>query len=122
MNRVVTFVCLHGAGKSRVAAALFNVDPPPGWRADSAGLEPQGTASPHAARLLDGDPASAALDGSNPRGLGDRTGLVVTIDCAVSGASRWDLDEEWPAPAVITELRVLTQDLVAKLRQETDGG
>lgn len=40
-QRTVLYVCPHGAGKSRMAAAWFNCWAPPGWRATTAGISPQ---------------------------------------------------------------------------------
>jgi protein-tyrosine-phosphatase len=54
MSQVVVFVCPHGALKSRLAAAFFNAAARPGWRAVSAGLEPQADPSVHAAALVAG--------------------------------------------------------------------
>ena len=45
-KRVVLFVCAHGAGKSRMAAALFNAAAPRGWWATSAGQEPGEVGAP----------------------------------------------------------------------------
>ena len=36
MGRTILFVCPHGAGKSRMAAAIFNRLAPAGWQATSA--------------------------------------------------------------------------------------
>lgn len=112
------FVCLHGAGKSRVAAALFNAIAPPGWIATSAGVEPQAQASEHAAWLLDGEPAAKLLDRTTPRAACDIDAqLVVAIDCETPTGRRWDLAHEWPEPQVRDQLRTLTADLVAELSQ-----
>ncbi|HZM78905.1 MAG TPA: hypothetical protein VFC19_24515 [Candidatus Limnocylindrales bacterium] len=114
---MVTFVCLHGAGKSRVAAALFNASAPPGWRATSAGLEPQAEPSPATAPMLAAEPAALAkLDHSNPRALEDDDGdVVIGIDCDISGAQHWRLVHQWPEAAVLDELRTLTADLISDL-------
>lgn len=44
-KRVVLFVCVENAGRSLMAEAMFNAEPPPGWRATSAGTRP--AAAPH---------------------------------------------------------------------------
>ena len=121
MTSVVTFVCLHGAGKSRIAAALFNASAPPGWHATSAGLQPQAEPSPAVEPMLTDEPAALAeLDHSNPGPLHDTGhGVVIGIDCEVSGGQRWDLVHEWPEPAVLDELRILTSDLISNL--DVDG-
>jgi hypothetical protein len=66
-QRTVLFVCLHGAGMSRIAAAFFNRAAPTGWRAESAGIDPDETLSPTAERLLAGTGAEDFLDRSPPR-------------------------------------------------------
>lgn len=108
------FVCEHGAGKSRVAAALFAAATPVGWRAASAGLSPQDQVSGHAARLL-GD-CAGWLDTSPPQPLARVPGdLVVGIDCDVPGGRRWTLDAAWPHPQTVVELRALTAGLAVDL-------
>ncbi|MGH9248946.1 MAG: hypothetical protein ACRD0W_05460 [Acidimicrobiales bacterium] len=117
MERTVEFVCEHGAGSSRVAAALFNAARPRGWRATSAGVTPQETVSVHAARLLVGDPAAEFLDVSPPNQFAPKAAdAVVAIDCDLPDARRWKLASEWPAKQVREELRVLVADLAAELR------
>ncbi len=116
--RTVVFVCEHGAGKSRVAAALFGAAGPRGWRATSAGVTPQETVSVHAARLLAGDAAAEFLDPSPPRRVApDAADVVVGIDCDLPGARRWKLAGEWPAERAREELRVLVAGLAAELGQ-----
>ncbi len=44
-NKLVLFVCVENACRSLMAEAIFNADPPPGWRAISAGTRP--AASPN---------------------------------------------------------------------------
>ncbi|MGH2395349.1 MAG: hypothetical protein ACRDGH_17975 [Candidatus Limnocylindria bacterium] len=117
MERTVEFVCEHGAGNSRVAAALFNAAKPRGWRATSAGVTPQETVSVHAARLLAGDPAAEFLDVSPPNQFTPRaTDVVVGIDCDVPDARLWKLASEWPAKQAREELRVRVTDLIAELK------
>lgn len=109
-------MCLHGAGKSRVAAALFQAAAPNGWRATSAGLTPQDQVSEHAAGLLAHDPAAALLDGSAPRHLDEAAAdLVVTIDCEIPGARSWQLTGDWPHPTIRDQLRKLTTALADEL-------
>jgi hypothetical protein len=114
VDRVVVFVCEHGAGRSRVAAALFAVAAPAGWRAAAAGLRPQEQVSGYAAGLL--GPVASRLDTSPPQSLAEVPGdLVVAIDCDVPGARRWTLLGAWPEPEVGDELRALTAGLSAEL-------
>ncbi len=48
----VLFVCVENAGRSLMAEALFNVDPPPGWTAESAGTRPAVTPNPRTEGML----------------------------------------------------------------------
>src|SRR5829696_7467128 len=81
--RTLLFVCPHGAGKSRVAAAFFALVAPPGWSATSAGLDPGPELSPTAARLLAGTDAAGHLDPEPPRPVSAVPSAirVVGIDC-----------------------------------------
>jgi len=93
MTRTLLFVCPHGAGKSRMAAAFFNRVAPSGWQAVSAGQEPAETVNLDTVRLLTGSPVETLLDRDPPRPI---TAVatperVIAIDCEVSGAARWDL-------------------------------
>jgi len=67
--KTVVFVCLHGSGMSRMAAAYFNNAASPEWRAVSAGIEPAEALSPTAATSLAGTAAEKFLDRSPPRSL-----------------------------------------------------
>ena len=44
--RTVLFVCVANSGRSLLAEAIFNADPPPGWQATSAGTRPASAANP----------------------------------------------------------------------------
>jgi len=121
MTQTVLFVCLHGAAKSRVAAALFNQAPPQGWDATSAGLEPDLHLSPTAARMLFGTPAAARLDSAPPRSVDSVQGThrVVGIDCAPTGATdRWELHHREFDPAMREEIRGLVESLTRELRED----
>ena len=80
--RVVLFVCLHGAYRSRLAAAFFNAAAPSGWHATSAGIEPQDAISGSALELVDGTPGHAHLEQAPPRAIADagRAERTVAID------------------------------------------
>jgi hypothetical protein len=120
MDRRLIFACLHGAGKSRVAAALFNAVAPLGWRAVSAGVQPQEHPSEHASALLAGHDAAKFLELDAPRPVRPGEGeLVVAIDCDIPGARRWRLAHEWPDPHVRDELSVFVTDLAAELSRIT---
>jgi len=97
-DKTVLFVCLHGAGMSRMAAAYFEQSAPAGWGAVSAGVEPAQTLSQTAARLLAGTSAVAFLDLAPPRGITavshpDRVIALrnPAIHFELEGAETWDL-------------------------------
>lgn len=130
------FVCPHGAGRSRVAAAVFDQAASKrrglvGWYAVTAGVEPTASVSEDAVRLLEDTPEKSFLDLCPPRSV-DAAGVgsvdrVVAIDCALDAgisltARRmpWHLTGDWPDPAVLTELRELVTELVDEL-EEHDG-
>ncbi|HZY92643.1 MAG TPA: low molecular weight phosphatase family protein [Thermoplasmata archaeon] len=48
----VLFVCVANAGRSLMAEAIFNADPPAGWIAVSAGTRPASAANPRTLRML----------------------------------------------------------------------
>jgi hypothetical protein len=118
MSQVVLFICPHGAGKSRMAAAFFDQLAPPSWRATSAGIDPGPELSPTAARLLAGTEAEPFLDPAPPRAIAavppaDR---VVGIDCAPDGATDfWNLSHPEFDAAMRDEIRALAEMLAAEL-------
>ena len=91
-EHVVLFVCLHGMGMSRLAAAFFNSSAPAGWPAVSAGIEPGDTLSPTAARLLAGTPAEPFLDHDVPRSI-DSVPLAERVIAIRNPAIRFELPE-----------------------------
>jgi arsenate reductase (thioredoxin) len=117
--QLVLFVCPHGAGKSRMAAAYFNTIVRPDWSATSAGVTPQATVSAHAARLLAGTPAAPALDTTLPRPIDAvaAADVVIAIDCPTPptpDAVRWQLrHQEFDAP-----MRDEIRDLVERLAED----
>lgn len=50
--RTVLFVCVANSGRSLLAEAIFNADPPPGWRATSAGTRPASAPHPQTGVVL----------------------------------------------------------------------
>ena len=119
MVNIVLFVCAHGAGRSRVAAACFNRVAPPGWLALSAGVEPQDTLGDNAVRMLAGSGAEAWLDRDRPRPISavSSPARVIAIDCDVvtPGAECWELVSHQFDQAMSTELcaraELLARDL-----------
>lgn len=116
MTRTVLFVCPHGAGMSRIAAAWFNFVAPAGWSAISAGLEPQSELGLNAPRLLAGTQAESLLDQAPPRPISavpdpDR---VVGLCCDVAGGERWDLAHREFTEAMRDEIRARTEELALR--------
>ena len=52
-ERTVLFVCVENACRSLMAEAMFNADPPPGWRATSAGTRPASAPNVRTAAMLE---------------------------------------------------------------------
>jgi hypothetical protein len=124
---MVLFVCPHGAGKSRIAAAWFNALAPAGWTATTAGVEPQASASVHAPWLLAGTPALAFLDRELPRARSavSYAAFVVAIDCPVGVAPAevvWSLEHREFGEEMAGELRRRVADLVGSLDASVPGG
>lgn len=114
MAHTVVFVCPHGALKSRLAAAFFNKVAPQGWRATSAGLQPQEQVSVHAEELLAGTDAAGLLEMDSPRALVDlpAPALVVAIDCEVRDAEHWELANGEAGVPMRDELHLRVEQLV----------
>ncbi len=51
-DRTVLFLCVENACRSLMAEAFFNADPPPGYRAVSAGTRPSVAPNPRTAPML----------------------------------------------------------------------
>ncbi|MDQ3734849.1 MAG: hypothetical protein M3400_12810 [Actinomycetota bacterium] len=120
VQRTVVFVCPHGAGKSRLAAAWFNGSAPTDWWATTAGISPQTEVSQHAPRLLDGTAAAVFLDTAPPRALTavPMATVVVAIDCPADSFERtvsWQLDNQDFDEAMAAELQQRAQDLARVL-------
>jgi len=126
-QRTVLFVCLHGMGMSRLAAACFNRVAPRGWQAVSAGVEPGETLSPTAARLLSGTPAEPFLDRAAPRSIDSAPAAERVIAICnpsirfdVAGAEGWDLTSAEFNEHMRDEIRARAEQLAEELA--TDRG
>jgi arsenate reductase (thioredoxin) len=51
-SKIVLFICVGNSGRSLMAEAMFNANPPPGWAAISAGTSPAASANPRTAPML----------------------------------------------------------------------
>jgi arsenate reductase len=51
-ENLVLFICVENSARSLMAEAMFNAQPPPGWRAVSAGTQPARAPNPRARPML----------------------------------------------------------------------
>ncbi len=116
-SRTVLFVCAHGAYRSRLAAAFFNAAAPAGWRAVSAGLDPQHEVSAAAVDLATNTVAEPHLERGRPSAIAEAGPVdrIVAIDCDVAGADRWDLAVGDAGPVQRDEIRARAEALAAEL-------
>ncbi len=117
MARQVLFVCPHGAGKSRMAAAFFNRVARAGWQATSAGQAPDPVVSAHVVRLLAGGDAEALLDREPPRRSAavPASAHTVAIDGDVPGAECWALRQQQVGAAMRGEIRDRAEALAGEV-------
>jgi arsenate reductase (thioredoxin) len=98
-GRRVLFICVENAGRSLMAEAMFNADPPEGWTAVSAGTRPAASANARTRpmlRELGLDLPSHAPQPLTPEML-ESAGIRVTMGCLD--------DESCPARLRTLELR-----------------
>jgi len=50
--KVVLFICVGNSGRSQMAEAIFNANPPEGWVAISAGTKPAAAVNPRTGAML----------------------------------------------------------------------
>ncbi|TLZ83042.1 MAG: hypothetical protein E6K03_06080 [Methanobacteriota archaeon] len=108
--RAVLFVCVENTFRSVLSEALFNATAPPGWRAESAGVQAAASINPVVPELL----REIGIE------LGPKTPRKVTPE----------MTEDWPIPgatgktreelrAIRDELRRRVADLSARLEAST---
>lgn len=122
--KTVLFACVHNAGRSQMAAALFNelVDPSKA-RALSAGTEPGPRVHPEVVAVM----REVGLDVAavQPRKLTDdlaaQTDIMVTMGCGeacpvVRGVERqdWPLDD--PKGRPVAEVRDIRDEVARRVR------
>lgn len=112
-QRIVQFVCEHGAFRSRIASAYFNAASPAGWRARSAEREPQAAISPALEPLLAGTSALEELERDAPAGVRADAERTIAIDCDAPADEHWVLAHRDPDTGLRDELR----DRVAALAE-----
>ncbi len=115
----VLFACVHNAGRSQMAAALFNqIADPTKARALSAGTDPADRVHPEVVtvmRDLDIDLSMAPTTRLTPD-LANATQMLITMGCGdqcpvVPGARRddWPLDD--PKGKTLSAVRVIRDDI-----------
>jgi arsenate reductase (thioredoxin) len=114
----VLFVCVENTFRSVLSEELFNSKAPPGWRAESAGVNPATAVNPNVRWLLSeiGITPSERTPRVVTRELVDGASRVVTFGCldrCPTGAER--KGEDWPLPGATgktdQELREIRDEL-----------
>ena len=121
--KTVIFACVHNAGRSQMAAALFNAlaDPAKG-HALSAGTRPADRVHPEVVTVMqeEGIDLSAARPQQLTTELAANAQLLITMGCGdecpfVPGLRR----DDWPLPdpkgRPIEEVRAIRDDLLARV-------
>ena len=120
----VLFACIHNAGRSQMAAALFNhLADPSKARAISAGTEPGSRVHPEVlqAMLELGVDLSAAVPQKLTQGLAATASLLITMGCGeacpvVPGLERDDWPLEDPKGKPIERVRQIRADIADRVR------
>jgi arsenate reductase len=128
MNTVI-FACVHNAGRSQMAAALFNaLADPAKWRAISAGTNPGERVHPEVVAVMreDGIDLGDARPQKLTPELASQAQLLVTMGCGdecpvMPGAARddWPLDD--PTGKSIEQVRVIRDDIRDRVRRLVEG-
>jgi arsenate reductase len=126
--KTVLFACVHNAGRSQMAAALFNeLADPIKARAISAGTQPGNRVHPEVVEVL--REIGIDVSRSEPRMLTDELAagaqLLVTMGCGeacpfVPGLARddWPLDD--PKGRPLGEVRAIRDDVERRVRKLID--
>jgi arsenate reductase len=127
----VLFACVHNAGRSQMAAAIFNqLADPARARAISAGTSPGPAVHPEvvdAMREVGVDLSHATTTRLTPD-LAQRAQMVVTMGCGdacpyVPGARRDDWPLEDPKGKPLEQVRAIRDDIAQRVRAliQTEG-
>jgi arsenate reductase len=122
--QTVLFVCVHNAGRSQIAEALFNAYAGGGARAVSAGLDPVAAIGiPVVAAMLE---AGYDIRAGRPKLLDeasvDEADRIITLGCAEESDFPTELaDEDWPvqdpAMAPMPKVREIRDDIARRVRK-----
>ena len=123
--KTVLFACIHNAGRSQMAAALFNLEADPAKaRAVSAGTEPGPRVHPEVVAAM--KELGVDLTSLQPRkltaDLASHAGLLITMGCGeacphVPGLRRDDWPLEDPKGKPIERVRQIRDDVARRVRQ-----
>lgn len=121
--QTVLFVCVHNAGRSQIAEALFNAYAGGRARAVSAGIEPVAALSiPVVAAMQE---AGYDIRACRPKLLDeasvDEADRIITLGCAEESDFPTELaDEDWPvddpAMAPMPKVREIRDDIARRVR------
>lgn len=123
----VLFVCIENSFRSVLSEAVFNAKAPPGWRAESAGVQAGSAINPVVVDLL--KEIGIAIGPKTPRqvtlAMVDRAWRVVTFGCLdrcpIGAESK---GEDWPIPGATgkspAELRGIRDELVRRIDRLID--
>ncbi|HVM14071.1 MAG TPA: hypothetical protein VM287_07055 [Egibacteraceae bacterium] len=120
----VLFVCVHNAGRSRMAEVLFNREAAGRYTAASAGTQPADRAHPEVVAAL----AEVGIDVDDGPGrllepeLAEAAGRIISMGCDVEEAcpattapmDDWDLDD--PKGQPIERVREIRDDIADRVR------
>jgi arsenate reductase len=123
MNTVI-FACVHNAGRSQIARAIFDaLADPVKARAESAGTEPATRVHPEVVEVLRarGLDVSSIVPQKLTTELASKAALLVTMGCGetcpvVPGVERrdWPLDD--PKGQSIERVRAIADDVESRVR------
>jgi arsenate reductase len=117
--KTILFACVHNAGRSQMAAALFNTRADPGKaRAVSAGTKPGDTVHPEVVAVMQevGVDMSAVRPQLLTQELAEQADLLVTMGCGdecpfVPGLKRDDWPLEDPKGKTVEAVRSIRDDI-----------
>jgi len=127
--KTVLFACVHNAGRSQMAAALFNAAADPSKaRAVSAGTEPGARVHPEVVETM--KELGIDLSALKPRKLTDdlasKATLLITMGCGeacphVPGLRRDDWPLEDPKGKPVARVREIRDEVRRRVRQLVEG-
>jgi arsenate reductase len=124
MTEHIIFACVHNAGRSQMAAALFNalVDPSKA-RASSAGTEPGDQVHPRVVQVMReiGVDLSQAVPKKLTAEFAKGATWLITMGCGdqcphVPGAKHEDWPLEDPKSRPISDVRRIREEITARVR------